>query len=120
MFSNWKSLPLLFNDVEVKLYHQENRGRCRILRIESDTGIKEDEIVAIVNTKGDFEVIYEVVGISGSGKKPIKIRFHPHILEAGKKNEVIQEALKRTTYNASFAFCLTTFYIHFLSYLDDC
>uniref|UniRef100_A0AC34GND3 Uncharacterized protein n=1 Tax=Panagrolaimus sp. ES5 TaxID=591445 RepID=A0AC34GND3_9BILA len=99
MLSDWKSLPLLFNDVEVKLYHRENRSRNRILRIESDTGIKEDEIVAIVNAKGEYEVIYEVVGING--KKPIKIRFHPHILEAGKKNEIIQEALKRTTYNVN-------------------
>jgi hypothetical protein len=99
MFSNWKSLPLLFNDVEVKLYSKENRGRCRTLIICEDSGIKEDEIVAIVSAKGDYEVIYEVVGING--KKPMKIRFHPHILEAGKKIEAVQEALKRTTYNVS-------------------
>ena len=99
MFSDCKSLPLLYTDVEVKLFHRESRGRCRSLRIESDTGIKEDEILAIIGAKGDYEVMCEFAGIKG--RKPIKLRFHPHILEAGKQNEIIQEALKRTTANVS-------------------
>ncbi|KAE9550783.1 hypothetical protein FO519_006014 [Halicephalobus sp. NKZ332] len=96
MPSDWSSLPLLLKNVQVKLYNRAEDGRTRLVRIETDTGIKALDLTSIQAADGDSEIPCEVVGVEG--KKEIKIRFHPEILEAAENNENIQEVLKKTVF----------------------
>ena len=100
MPSDWSSLPLLSNNVQVKLYNRTEGGRTRLVRIEADTGIKALDLSSVQDTEVDFEVPCEVIG--AEGKKEIKIRFNPEVLEAAENDDNVQQALKKTVFKVGF------------------